>query len=230
MEEKNKENVANVVAVEKKEDMGTKEKTAKKVYGYVRVSSKDQREDRQIIAIKNSGFKVEHIFVDKQSGKDFNRPEYKKMMKQLKKGDLLLVKSIDRLGRDYEEIMEQWKRISKKKGADIRVLDIPLLDTRGKSDDVTRIFLADLVLQTLSYVAQNERENIKGRQAEGIAAARLRGVRFGRKPIELGEMFYKAVEVYQGGEITLHHAARLAEMPYTTFRRKYMEYIEKNLV
>lgn len=159
-------------------------------YGYARVSSKDQNEARQIDALHNCGVADKNIFVDKQSGKDFERPEYKKLYLKLRKDDVLFVKSIDRLGRNYDEILTQWKRITKFRQADIVVLDMPLLDTRlGK--DLLGTFLSDIVLQVLSFVAENERENIKQRQAEGIAAAKMRGVRFGRPPIPLSDDFEK---------------------------------------
>ena len=155
------------------------------VYGYIRVSTKEQNEDRQRIALAEFSVPEENIFIDKLSGKDFNRPQYKKLMRKLRAGDSLVIKSIDRLGRNYEEILNQWRIITKEKKADIVVLDMPLLDTRQTGRDLTGTFVADLVLQILSYVAQTERENIKQRQKEGIAAAKLRGVQFGRprKPI-----------------------------------------------
>lgn len=154
-------------------------------FGYIRVSTKEQCEERQIIALRNFPVPEDKIFVDKLSGKDFNRPQYQKLLRKLRPGDILVVKSIDRLGRDYEEILNQWRIITKEKRVDIVVLDMPLLDTRQTGKDLTGIFVADLVLQILSYVAQSERENIHQRQMEGIAAAKLRGVRFGRprKPI-----------------------------------------------
>ena len=151
------------------------------VYGYVRVSTKDQNEDRQRIALAEFPVPEKNIFMDKLSGKDFNRPQYRRLMRKLRSGDCLVVKAIDRLGRNYEEILEQWRIITKEKGVDIVVLDMPLLDTRHTGRDLTGTFVADLVLQILSYVAQTERENIKQRQKEGIAAARLRGVQFGRR-------------------------------------------------
>ena len=154
-------------------------------FGYIRVSTKEQCEERQIIALRNFPVPEDKIFVDKLSGKDFNRPQYQKLLRKLRPGDILVVKSIDRLGRDYEEILNQWRIITKEKRVDIVVLDMPLLDTRQTGKDLTGIFVADLVLQMLSYVAQSERENIHQRQMEGISAAKLRGVRFGRprKPI-----------------------------------------------
>ena len=145
------------------------------VYGYIRVSSKDQKEDRQQIALKEVGVNLQNIYVDKQSGKDFNRPQYKKMLRKLKKDDLLYIKSIDRLGRNYAEILQQWRILTKEKGVDIVVLDMPLLDTR-RGKDLMGTFLSDIVLQVLSFVAENERTNIKQRQAEGIAAAKAQGI------------------------------------------------------
>ena len=150
-------------------------------YGYVRVSSREQNENRQLIALKEVGLTGNVIFLDKQSGKDFNRPQYKKLLRKLKKGDSLYVKSIDRLGRNYEEIQQQWRLLTKEKGVDIVVLDMPLLDTR-RGKDLMGTFLSDIVLQILSFVAENERTNIRQRQAEGIAAAKAKGVKFGRPP------------------------------------------------
>ena len=158
-------------------------------YGYVRVSSRDQNEDRQIIAMNDAGITGKFIFIDKQSGKDFDRPEYQRLRRKLKKGDTLFIKSIDRLGRNYNEILQQWQEIIKDIGADIVVLDMPLLDTRQTGKNLTGTFVADLVLQILSYVAQTERENIKQRQKEGIAAAKMRGVQFGRPRKQIPENF-----------------------------------------
>ena len=158
------------------------------VYGYIRVSSKDQKEDRQQIALKEVGVELQNIYVDKQSGKDFNRPQYKKMLRKLKKDDLLYIKSIDRLGRNYEEILQQWRILTKEKGVDIVVLDMPLLDTR-RGKDLMGTFLSDIVLQVLSFVAENERTNIKQRQAEGIAAAKAQGIKFGKPPLPLPDNF-----------------------------------------
>ena len=159
-----------------------------KVYGYVRVSSRDQNEDRQLIAMKEVDVSEKNIYLDRQSGKDFNRPQYLKLVRKLKKDDLLYIKSIDRLGRNYEEILEQWRLLTREKGIDIVVLDMPLLDTR-RGKDLMGTFLSDIVLQVLSFVAENERSNIRQRQAEGIAAARARGVRFGRPPKPLPANF-----------------------------------------
>lgn len=197
-------------------------------YGYARVSSKDQNEARQIDALHNCGVTDENIFIDKQSGKDFERPEYKKLYLKLKKDDVLFIKSIDRLGRNYDEILTQWKRITKFRQADIVVLDMPLLDTRlGK--DLLGTFLSDIVLQVLSFVAENERENIKQRQAEGIAAAKMRGVRFGRPPIPLPDGFEKIYWEWKSGEINGLNAARSLDMPMSTFRYKTQKYEEEVL-
>ena len=160
-------------------------------YGYARVSAKDQSLARQLDALRELGLSDDMIFTDKASGKDFNRPQYQKLMRRIKKNDVIVVKSIDRLGRDYEEIQNQWRIITKEKHANIVVLDMPLLDTRQKNDDVMGTFVADLVLQILCYVAHTERSNIRQRQAEGIAAARLRGVRFGRPRKAIPDAFWK---------------------------------------
>lgn len=161
------------------------------VYGYIRVSSRDQNEDRQRIALRERGVEDGFIYTDKVSGKDFDRPQYKKLVKKLKPGDLLMIQSIDRLGRNYEEVQNQWRVLTKEKEVDISVLDMPLLDTR-QGKDLMGTFIADLVLQILSFVAQNEREFIRKRQAEGIAAAKARGVKFGRPLIPLPENFRAA--------------------------------------
>ena len=187
------------------------------VYGYVRVSSKDQNEDRQMIALREVGVSEKNIFVDKQSGKDFNRPKYKRLLKRLKTDDLLYIKSIDRLGRNYEEIQNQWRIITKDKKVDIVVLDMPLLDTR-RGKDLVGTFLSDIVLQVLSFVAENERSNIRQRQAEGIAAAKARGVRFGRPPATLPENFHQVYQPWKSGKITGLEAARMCDMPMSTFR------------
>ncbi len=167
------------------------------IYGYCRVSSKEQNTDRQLIALRKAGITPVNIYIDKISGKDFNRPKYKKLLRRMKAGDALMILSIDRLGRNYDEIIEQWRVITKEKQADIIVLDMPLLDTRQKNKDLTGTFIADLVLQILSYVAQTERENIRKRQAEGIAAAKDKGVRFGRKKIELPPEFETSVKEWR---------------------------------
>ncbi len=187
------------------------------VYGYIRVSSRDQNEDRQLIALKEVGVPEKNIYLDKQSGKDFNRPQYKKLMRKLKKDDLLYIKSIDRLGRNYEEILQQWRMLTKEKGVDIVVLDMPLLDTR-RGKDLMGTFLSDIVLQVLSFVAENERTNIKQRQAEGIAAAKAQGIKFGRPPRPLPENFHSCYQRWKQGAITGTEAARECGLPLSTFR------------
>lgn len=189
------------------------------VYGYVRVSTKDQNEDRQRIALAEFPVPEKNIFMDKPSGKDFNRPQYRRLMRKLRSGDCLVVKAIDRLGRNYEEILEQWRIITKEKGVDIVVLDMPLLDTRHTGRDLTGTFVADLVLQILSYVAQTERENIKQRQKEGIAAARLRGVQFGRPRKPLPENFEQIRFDWKNKKITSREAARQLSVAQDTFLR-----------
>ena len=186
-------------------------------YGYIRVSTREQNEDRQLNALREISIPEENIFMDKQSGKDFNRPQYKKLMKKLKPDDLLYIKSIDRLGRNYEEIQVQWRILTKEKGVDIVVLDMPLLDTR-RGKDLMGTFLSDIVLQVLSFVAENERTNIRQRQAEGIAAAKARGVRFGRPPKPLPENFPSACQRWKTGVITCTKAAQECGMPLSTFR------------
>jgi DNA invertase Pin-like site-specific DNA recombinase len=196
------------------------------IYGYIRVSSRDQNEDRQQIALKELGIPNKNIFMDKQSGKDFERPQYKKMFRKMKKNDLLYVKSIDRLGRNYGEILEQWRVLTKKKGIDIVVLDMPLLDTR-RGKDLMGTFLSDIVLQVLSFVAENERTNIRQRQAEGIAAAKAKGVRFGRPPATLPQNFHSVYQQWKSGRITGVAAAAACNMPISTFRYR-AEVYEKN--
>ena len=186
------------------------------VYGYVRVSTKEQNLDRQILALREFGIPESLIFQEKQSGKDFERPVYKRLVKKLKPGDTLVIKSIDRLGRNYDEILEQWRIISKEKRADIVVLDMPLLDTR-QGRDLTGTLIADIVLQLLSYIAQTEREFIRQRQAEGIAAAKARGVQFGRHPREKPENYNTVLAQWQEGEITAHRAALFLGVDRKTF-------------
>ena len=187
------------------------------IYGYVRVSTREQNEDRQLIALREVGVENKYIFLDKQSGKNFDRPQYKKLLRKLKKDDLLYIKSIDRLGRNYEEILQQWRLLSKDKWIAIVVLDMPLLDTR-RGKDLMGTFLSDIVLQVLSFVAENERTNIRQRQAEGIAAAKARGVKFGRPPKPLPEGFHDAYQRWKHGEITGTAAAKECGMPLSTFR------------
>ena len=186
------------------------------VYGYARVSSATQNEDRQMLAMAQMQVPEENIYVDKQSGKDFERPQYKKLLRKLNEGAILYVKSIDRLGRNYTEIQEQWRIISKEKKADIVVIDMPLLDTR-RGKDLLGTFLSDIVLQVLSFVAENERSNIRQRQAEGIAAAKARGVRFGRPQIPMPDNFYEVCRRWKEKELSLQEAARLCGMSKTTF-------------
>ena len=185
-------------------------------YGYVRVSTKEQNEDRQVIAMQ--AFSVDKIFMDKQSGKDFERPQYRRLIKKLKPDDILVVKSIDRLGRNYEEILEQWRVITKEKRAAIVVLDMPLLDTR-KNKDLTGTLIADIVLQLLSYVAQTERDFIRQRQKEGIAAAKARGVKFGREAMERPEEFEGVRALWEKGEISARASAKQLGIAHTTFLR-----------
>ena len=185
-------------------------------YGYVRVSTKDQNEDRQLIALHELGLSDKYIYVDKQSGKDFNRPQYQKLLRKLRPGDLLYIKSIDRLGRNYEEIQNQWRVLTKEKGVDICIVDMPILDTR-RGKDLLGTLISDLVLQLLSFVAENERTNIKQRQAEGIAAAKAKGVRFGRPPKPLPENFHSVYQQWKQGSITGTAAAKECGMPLSTF-------------
>ena len=187
-----------------------------KMYGYIRVSTKEQNEDRQRIALLEFGVPKENIFIDKQSGKDFNRPAYNELMKILQKDDVLVVQSIDRLGRNYNEILEQWRIITKEKGAAVVVVDLPLLDTR-KGRDLTSTLIADIVLQLLSYVAQTEREFIRKRQAEGIAAAKARGVKFGRDPMPIAEGFEEVYRDWAENKISAREAGRRLGVSYMTF-------------
>ena len=199
------------------------------VYGYVRVSAKDQNEDRQIIAMREVGVSEKNIYMDKQSGKDFKRKQYKRLVRKMKKDDLLYIKSIDRLGRNYEEIIKQWRYLTKEKRIDIIVLDMPLLDTR-RGKDLMGTFLSDIVLQVLSFVAENERSNIRQRQAEGIAAAKARGVKFGRPPKRLPENFHTIYQRWRNGKITGTKAAEECNMPITTFRYKADIYEKTNFL
>ena len=192
-------------------------------YGYIRVSSHEQNEVRQLVALREMSIPENNLFMDKQSGKDFNRPNYKKLVKKLKPGDLLYIKSIDRLGRNYEEIQNQWRILTKDKGADIVVLDMPLLDTR-RGKDLMGTFLSDIVLQVLSFVAENERTNIRQRQAEGIAAARARGEHLGRERIKLPENFGSLALLWQSGGISSRTAAVQLGISYKTFQRRAKEY------
>lgn len=199
------------------------------IYGYVRVSTRDQNEERQLIALLELQVPKKNIFIDKQSGKNFERPRYKKLLRKMKKGDLLYIKSIDRLGRNYNEIQEQWRILTKDKGVDIVVLDMPLLDTR-RGKDLMGTFLSDIVLQVLSFVAENERINIRQRQAEGIAAAKAKGVRFGRVPKPLPENFHAVYQRWKRGEITGTAAAKECGMPLSTFRYRAEIYEKAELL
>ena len=189
------------------------------IYGYIRVSTREQNEDRQRLALAALPVPKENIYMDKQSGKDFERPQYRRLVRRLRRDDLLYVKSLDRLGRNYSEILEQWRMLTKEKGVDIAVLDMPLLDTR-RGKDLMGTFLSDIVLQVLSFVAENERDNIRQRQAEGIAAAKARGVRFGRPPLPLPDNFHMLHQAWRGQKITLRQAARACGMPTGTFYSK----------
>ncbi|MEG7530645.1 MAG: recombinase family protein [Hungatella sp.] len=192
-------------------------------FGYIRVSSKDQNEDRQLIALSEFDIAKCNLYLDKQSGKDFNRPAYQKMIRCLKKGDLLIIKAIDRLGRNYDEIIEQWRIITKEKGADIKVLDMPLLDTR-QGRDLTGTFIADIVLQILSYVSQTERENIHQRQKEGIEAAHRKGIQFGRPSIGIPEEYYANYTKWKCGEIGSRTAAVALGVSQGTFLKWTKEF------
>lgn len=193
------------------------------IYGYVRVSSTDQNEDRQMIALREAAVPRKNIFMDKQSGKDFDRPSYKKLVRKLKAGDLLYILSIDRLGRNYEEIQRQWRTLTKEIGIDICVLDMPLLDTQN-GKDLMGTFIADLVLQILSFVAQSERENIRKRQAEGIAAAKAKGVKFGRPGKEVPDDFGEIIHEWEQKRLSFEEVLNKCNMSKATFYRKLREY------
>lgn len=197
-----------------------------KKYGYIRVSSQDQNEARQMIALVKEGIPKKQIYMDKSSGKDFNRKEYKRLLRRLNGDTILFIKSIDRLGRNYEEIIEQWRIITKVKKSDIVVLDMPLLDTR-REKNLMGTFIADIVLQILSYVAETERENIKQRQAEGIAAAKARGVKFGRPKKTVPDNFYEIVRLWEEKKMSVAEAAQQCNMPKSTFFDKAKE-LRKN--
>ena len=193
------------------------------IYGYMRVSSKEQNEDRQKIALTEIGVPENNIYMDKQSGKDFERTQYKRLLQKLNEKSVLYIKSIDRLGRNYGELNEQWRIITKEKKADIVVIDMPLLDTR-REKNLLGTFISDVVLALLSYVAQNERTNIKQRQAEGIAAAKARGVKFGRPPLPIPENFYQMHKDWRTGKITIEEAAKACNMCPKTFYSKSVKY------
>lgn len=189
------------------------------VYGYIRISTTDQNIARQLVALEKKEIPRKNLYIDKQSGKDFNRPAYKKLLKKLKEGDLLYIKSIDRLGRNYEEIQEQWRILTKEKKIDIVVLDMSLLDTRS-GKDLLGTFISDVVLQILSFVSENERNNIRSRQAEGIAAAKAKGVKFGRPPIPLPDNFHEVHQAWRDKKISLQEAAKKCHMAESTFYAK----------
>ena len=193
------------------------------IYGYMRVSSKEQNEDRQKIALTEMGVPENNIYMDKQSGKDFERTQYKRLLRKLNENSVLYIKSIDRLGRNYGELNEQWRIITKEKKADIVVIDMPLLDTR-REKNLLGTFISDVVLALLSYVAENERTNIKQRQAEGIAAAKARGVKFGRPPLPIPENFYQMHKDWRAGKITIDEAAKACNMCPKTFYSKAVKY------
>lgn len=193
------------------------------VFGYVRVSSQEQNEDRQLISMEQAGVPNTNVYIDKQSGKDFNRPNYKRLMKKLRSGDTLFIKSIDRLGRNYEEILNQWRIITKEKSVDVVVIDMPLLDTRHEKN-LLGTFISDIVLQLLSYVSETERTNIKQRQAEGIAAAKKRGVKFGRPIKEMPPNFGELITQWEKKELTMQEILKTYDMSESTFYRRMREY------
>ena len=196
---------------------------AQKVYGYVRVSTREQNEARQMNAMKEMGVPDENVYIDKQSGKDFERPQYKRLLRKLDKNSVLFVKSIDRLGRSYTDLIEQWRVITKDKGADIVIIDMPLLDTR-REKNLLGTLISDIVLTVFSYVAENERMNIRQRQAEGIAAAKARGVKFGRPPRPLPENFYEIYNQWREKKLTLEKAAAVCRLPKSTFYEKAIRF------
>lgn len=192
-------------------------------YGYVRVSAKDQNPARQLLAMQRQEIPDKNIYLDRISGQSFMRPQYLKLLRKLKKGDVLVIKSIDRLGRNYGEILEQWRKITREIGADIQVIDMPLLNTNCCHEDLTGVFISDLVLQILAYVAETERAFIKQRQAEGIAAARHKGIKFGRQRVDLPELFEEYYQMWKEGKISVRGAADALQMNYSTFYRRCME-------
>lgn len=193
------------------------------VFGYVRVSSQEQNEDRQLISMEQAGVPNNNIYIDKQFGKDFNRPNYKRLIKKLRSGDTLFIKSIDRLGRNYEEILNQWRIITKEKSVDVVVIDMPLLDTRHEKN-LLGTFISDIVLQLLSYVSETERTNIKQRQAEGISAAKKRGVKIGRPIKEMPPNFGELITQWEKKELTMQEIMKTYDMSESTFYRRMREY------
>ena len=198
-----------------------------KTYGYIRVSTREQNIERQLVSLLEAGVEEQNIYVDRQSGKDFRRPSYKKMMRKIREGDLLIVKSIDRLGRNYQEIMEQWQFITKEKKIDIQIQDMPLMDTR-RTKDLLGTFIGDVILQILSFVAENERDNIRQRQAEGIAAAKARGVQFGRPLIPWPDNFSDLYRKWEDNRITTQEFAAFCNMSRSTLYERIRHY-RKNL-
>ncbi len=192
-------------------------------YGYIRVSTKEQNPERQFLAMEEQKIKKKNIYLDKMSGQDFSRPQYQRLLKRLKKGDVVIVKSIDRLGRNYEEILEQWRRVTKEIGADIQVIDMPLLNTNSAHSDLTGVFIADLVLQILAYVAETERAFIRQRQAEGIAAAKQKGIHFGCRKKDVPDKFENYYRLWREGKISLRNAAKELQINHVTFYRRCME-------
>ena len=201
-----------------------------KKYGYIRVSTKEQNPERQIYAMEAENIKKQNIYIDKITGKGFDRPQYCRMLKRLKAGDIVVIKSIDRLGRNYNEILEQWRIIIKEKCADIQVIDMPLLNTNQRSDNLTGVFISDLVLQILAYVAETERTFIRQRQAEGIAVAKRKGKKFGRNKNVLPENFLEYYQKCKNKEITIRQAAEALNMNYSTFYRRCKEYEKETCV
>ena len=199
----------------------------KQIFGYVRVSSSDQNEDRQVMALRELGIPIKNIYIDKMSGKNFERPQYKRLLRKLNGNSVLYIKSIDRLGRNYSDLGEQWRMITKEKGADVVVLDMPLLDTRVEKNLIGTV-ISDLMLALLSYVAEIEYQNIHQRQAEGIAAAKARGVKMGRPKKELPENFMDVCEKFHAGKLTIKEAAKECNMPKTTFYEKARGIIKEN--
>ena len=195
-------------------------------YGYIRVSTKEQNPGRQLLALKECGVSEENIYLDRMSGKDFQRPQYQKLLTDLRQGDILIIKSIDRLGRNYGEILEQWRSVTKEIGADIQVLDMPLLNTNCCQGDLTGVFISDLVLQILAYVAETERAFIRQRQAEGIAAAKARGITFGCRRAETPEKFEEYFELWEQGMVSTREAAAILHMSHSTFYRRCCEKLE----
>lgn len=196
-------------------------------YGYIRVSTKEQNPERQFLAMQEQKIQKKNIYMDKMSGHDFSRPQYLKLLKKMKKGDVLVIKSIDRLGRNYREILKQWQKITKEIGAEIQVIDMPLLNTNHSHEDLTGVFISDMVLQILAYVAETERAFIKQRQAEGIAAAKQKGIKFGCRKLDLPENFETYYQMWNEGKISLRKAAEALQMNHTTFYRRCKEQQER---